>query len=58
MLEELVASGIKFWCGYDVNQAGSVGDFLWKVFARVEELEKAADGVNWLGEVDGAGLTC
>lgn len=57
MLEELLACGVEIWRGWVVDQAVSIGDFLWEVLAGVEELEKAADGVDWLGEVDGAGLS-
>lgn len=58
MLEELVAGGVEIWSGWVVDQAVGVGDLLWEVLAGVEELEKAADSVDWLIEVDGAGLTC
>lgn len=58
MLEELVAGGVEIRCGWVVDETVGVGDLLWEVFAGVEELEEASDGVDWLGEVDGAGLSC
>lgn len=58
MLEKLVAGGVEIWCSWVVDQAVGVGDFLWEVLAGVEELEEAADGIDWLGEVNGAGLSC
>ena len=56
VLEELVASGVKVWGGWVVDKTVGIGDLLREVLAGVEKLKKASNGVEWLVEIEGAGL--